>query len=305
MPNVTIAKGLNLFYRKSGSGDRHLLLIHGNTASSLWWERVMGTCPGGPAWPPTSAAAATATSRAAAGPSPTWGTTSTSSCRPSASGGHRGRPLAGRRGGQQLAVDHPELVERLVLVNSAEPAGLVTPPERYAQLEAAIRQPELLKMALAAMMPTAPKDEFYHRLLEESVTKSAGALIPNGRALDNMNLVEQVKGIRVPVLILYGQQDALITLEMMQRANHRFRAPPWRCGRRSATPPRWRIPSGLPAGWRRSWACETHGSRRNAGAPVRGPGPLLVFSAKSLTRGLRRIDEVLNLGSFRRVRTFG
>lgn len=224
MPNVTIAKGLNLFYRKSGSGDRHLLLIHGNTASSLWWEKVMGLLPEGvTAWAPDLRGCGDSDKPEGGWTMADLGDDVFQFCE--AVGIRRATVVGHSLGGavaQQLTVDHPELVERLVLVNSAEPAGLVTAPERYAQLEVAIRQPELLKMALAAMMPTAPKDEFYHRLLEESVTKSAGALIPNGRALDNMNLVEQVKGIRVPVLILYGQQDALITLEMMQRANQQI-----------------------------------------------------------------------------------
>lgn len=224
MPTVKIAKGLNLFYRKSGTGDRILLLVHGNNATSLWWERVMGLLPEGiTAYAPDLRQCGDSDH-----PGGEWSMADLADDIyqfTQAVGIKRATVVGHSLGGgivQQLTVDHPELVERMVMVNSAEPAGLVTPPDRYAQLAYAITQPQILKMALGAMMPSAPKDEFYERVLEESAAKSATALIPNGHALDNMNLVKEVAGIKVPVLILYGQQDQLITMEMMQRANQQI-----------------------------------------------------------------------------------
>lgn len=224
MPTAKLAKGLNLFYRKSGSGDRTLLLIHGNNASSLWWEKVMALLPAGiTAYAPDLRQCGDSDhpggewSMADLGDDIYQFTQAVGITKATVVGHSLGGAIA-----QQLTVDHPELVERVVLVNSAEPAGLVTPPDRYAQLAFAITQPQILKMALGAMMPSAPKDEFYERVLEESAAKSATALIPNGHALDKMNLVKEVAGIKVPVLILYGQKDALITPEMMERAHQQI-----------------------------------------------------------------------------------
>lgn len=224
MPSVQIPNGLNLFYRESGSGDRVLLLIHGNLSSSLWWERVMPLMPAGvKVYAPDLRGCGESDKPEAA-----WSlqelaediyqfTQAVGVDRATVVGHSLGGAVA-----QQLTVSHPELVERLLLLNSAEPAGLKTPEEKYAQLEALAGQPQILKMALAAMMPTAPKDSFYDRLLEESVARSAGAMVRNGRALDGMDLVDAVAQIRVPVLILYGKQDGLITLEMMERANQQI-----------------------------------------------------------------------------------
>ena len=219
MPAIKIANGLQIFYRERGTGDRVVLFIHGNAASSLWWERIMEGLPEG--------MRAVAPDLRGCGdsdkPAPVWSmkdlaedvyqfTQALGLTRFTLVGHSLGGGVA-----QYLTVDHPEAVEKLMLINSAPAEGLKTPPERYAQLEVAVKMPDILKMALAAMMPTAPKDEYYARLLEESAAKSAAALIPNGHALDAMDLTVQAKSIKAPTLILYGRKDMLVTLEMMER----------------------------------------------------------------------------------------
>ncbi|MFZ5825246.1 MAG: alpha/beta fold hydrolase [Bacillota bacterium] len=224
MPTVRLDSGLNLFYRESGSGDRVLLLIHGNLASSIWWDRVMALLPAGiKAYAPDLRGYGDSDK-----PEGEWSMHDLADdiyrfAR--AVGIERATVVGHSMGGgvaQQLTVEHPALVERLVLLNSAEPAGLQTPPEKYAQIEAMARQPETVKMVLGMMAPTAPKDEFYARVMEESVAKSAGSWIRGGYALDRMNLVEQVGSIAVPVLILFGQKDILITPEMMERTHRQI-----------------------------------------------------------------------------------
>ena len=224
MAAVTLANGLRIFYRERGQGGQTVLLIHGNTASSLWWERVMEHLPGDVCLLAPDLRGCGDSDK----PAPPWSIADLAEDVyqfTQAMGVQRCFVVGHSLGGgvaMQLAVAHPELVERLVLINSAPAEGLVTPPERYAQLEVAVKMPEVLKAALAMMMPTAPQDEFYHTVMEESVKKSAGALIPNGRALDVMNLVEQVAGLRAPTLIIYGQKDGLVTLDMMERTRDRI-----------------------------------------------------------------------------------
>lgn len=219
MATAALPNGLRMYYRERGRGEQTILLIHGNCASSLWWERVMAHLP--------ETARVLAPDLRGCGdsdkPAPPWSIADLAEDLyqfTQAVGVERcfvaGHSLGGAVA-MQLAVAHPDLVERLVLINSAPAEGLVTPPERYAQLEAAVKMPAALKAALALMMPTAPQDEFYQTLLEESVQKSAGALIPNGRALDVMNLADEVANLRAPTLIIYGRQDGLVTLDMMER----------------------------------------------------------------------------------------
>src|SRR5690606_15542651 len=122
MPNVRIAKGLNLHYRKRGSGDRHLLLVHGNTASSLWWEKVMDLLPDGvTAWAPDLRGCGDSDKPEGGWTMADLGDDVFQFCQ--AVGIQRATVVGHSLGGavaQQLTVDHPEPVERLVLVNSAE-----------------------------------------------------------------------------------------------------------------------------------------------------------------------------------------
>lgn len=224
MPSVRIAKGLNLSYREAGSGDRVLLLIHGNVASSAWWERAIALLPAGVKvyapdlrscgdsdrfegdWTIQDLADDIAQFAAAVG---------------IASATVVGHSLGGSIA-QQLAVAHPALVERLFLINSAPPSGLQLPEAQYAQIKGMAQQPELVKMILGAMAPTAPRDEFWEFIATESVTKSLDAWLPNGYALFHKNLVNQVAEIRVPVLILYGEKDMLVTRAMAEQTQQQI-----------------------------------------------------------------------------------
>lgn len=220
MPGVRIAKAWTLYYRECGAGDRILLLIHGNTASSLWWERVMAYLPPGiravapdlrlcgdsdkPDGPVSMADLADDLYQF---------TRALGLARFTVVGHSAGGAVA-----QQLTTDHPELVERLVLINSGPAEGMSFLEPALPQLELFARQPEILKAGLAACMPSAPKDEFIDRLIEESVAKSSGAYVPFSRALIAMNLTEAVKAINAPVLIIYGlMNDPIVKLEMMER----------------------------------------------------------------------------------------
>ncbi len=224
MPTVTLPKGLEIFYRESGSGDRTLLLIHGNVASSIWWERVIALLPAG-----VKVYAPDLRNCGDSGHTETnWSIHDLADDIfqfAQAVGMGRATVVGHSLGGavaQQLTIEHPELVERLLLLNPAEPAGLQVPEATYAQIEAIKNTPAVVKMALGAMAPTAPKDDFLAKILEESAAKSTSGWAQNGRALASMDLVSEVVGIKVPVLIIRGAQDALITAEMMERAQQQI-----------------------------------------------------------------------------------
>lgn len=219
MPSVRIAGGLNIYYRESGNGPQTVLLIHGNVASSLWWERVMGLLPPGVRTVAPDLRGCGDSDK----PAPPWSMADLAEDIDQfmeAVGLRKAVVVGHSLGGGvalHLAVAHPKAVEKLVLINPAPAEGLVTPAAAYAQIAVMAKSPEMTKMALAAMMPTAPKDEYYTRLLDESVAKSVGAWIPNGHALDAMNLTAEAGTIQAPTLIVYGRQDILVKLEMMER----------------------------------------------------------------------------------------
>ncbi|HLO02501.1 MAG TPA: alpha/beta hydrolase [Symbiobacteriaceae bacterium] len=214
MPLVQLSNGMELFYREAGAGERTLLLLHGNTASSLWWERVIPHLPSG--WrilAPDLRGCGDSTK-----PAGEWTMSDLAQDVALFLGAMEldqavivGHSLAGGIA-LQVAAEYPALVERLVLINSAPIDGLRLGPEAYVEVPEAV-----LRYALGLMMPTAPKDEFYERLVEESVTKSGPARIRHGRALYEMDLSGVASSLRQPTLVLWGAQDPLVTRAMMER----------------------------------------------------------------------------------------
>lgn len=218
MPSIQLKNGLNMCYRESGAGDRVWLFIHGNVASSRWWEKVMAELPAG--------VRAVAPDLRGCGdsdkPDGHWSMADLGDDVyqfTQALGIRRAAVIGHSLGGSvalQLAVDHPDLISHLVVINSAPADGLQLPEASYAQVEQFAKSPDITKAALGMMMPTAPKDQLYAQLLDDGV-KSAGAWLRNGYALRDMNLVAQAAALKVPALVLYGKQDALVTSEMAER----------------------------------------------------------------------------------------
>jgi len=219
MPTIRLANGLDVFYRETGRGNRVLLLIHGNVTSSLSWERVMQALPAGVRAVAPDLRGCGDTAK----PDGDW------SMLDLAEDAYEftralglgictvvGHSLGGSIA-LQLTVSHPEVVEGLVFINSAPAEGLQLSEERYAQVAAMSQMPDMIRLALGAMMPTALKDEYYDRLIAESVAKSAGAWLRNGYALRDMNLVNEARAVRVPALVLYGTKDVLVPHSMAER----------------------------------------------------------------------------------------
>lgn len=219
MPSIRLANGQEISYRESGSGDRTILFIHGNSAFSLWWERVMQHLPGG--WRAVAPDLRGCGDSAKPAKDWTWQELCGDIHLFAEALGLRQVVLVGHSLGgtiaQQVAADHPKLVSRLVIINPGPPEGLHFDEVWYQRADMLVKMPDMMKMALAATMPTAPKDEFYTRLLDESIAKSLSAWLPNTRALEATgDLPERVKGIAAPTLIIYGKQDMLITPAMVE-----------------------------------------------------------------------------------------
>lgn len=219
MATIQIPSGLSLFYREQGSGDKVILMVHGNLASSRWWERVMAGLPVGVRVLAPDLRGCGDSDK----PEGLWSMADLAEdlhqfmqalgiSRCAVVGHSLGGGLA-----QQFAVDHPEAVSHLVLINSAPPNGLQTPEAVLAKIEVWAGMPDVIKGALAPMMPAAPKDQFLADLLEDAAVKSNGAWVRNGRALNRMDVTAQVARLKVPTLVIYGQQDPLVTLAMAEQ----------------------------------------------------------------------------------------
>lgn len=219
MPFVRTPGGLRLFYQEQGRGNRCVLLVHGNLASSRWWERVMVHLPDDLHVVAPDLRGCGQSDK----PSDLWSMSDLAgdlfhlierlglAC-PAVVGHSLGGGVA-----MQLMAEYPERVDRALLVNSAPADGLQLPEERYGQIQVWATMPDVIRGALKAMMPTAPDDGYRATLLDDSLNHSVGAWLPNGRALQRMNVADRLAALSIPTLVLYGGLDPLVTREMAER----------------------------------------------------------------------------------------
>lgn len=216
MPHLTI-NGANLYYEKAGAGERTLVLIHGNVASARWWDPIFE--------PLAKQYTVIRVDLRGCGQSEPAGGNSIQQYAADVQGilqalGHSKATFVGHSMGgaitMELAVTAPEWVEAMVLVNTAPAEGLVTPEERKPLLEMMIRDRNLMKMALAAVMPTAASGEFFEALVDDAMI-AGPTTVPNYTSLGETDYRPRLAECQIPTLIVYGTQDSLISLEMMER----------------------------------------------------------------------------------------
>ncbi|MFW5826242.1 MAG: alpha/beta fold hydrolase [bacterium] len=198
-----------------------ILYIHGNTGCNLWFERVMDI-PG---------------RRTIALDLPNFGRSARideadidryAAC---VAGFIReldlGSPVVvahslGGAVGIALAVNHPELVSRLMLVDSAAPDGLTTPEEHYGVIELYRTSRSLMKKALAAVTPTLDDNAFLNRLADNAMLMNPIAFTGNARALERFDYTGRTQAYTGPVRVVVGRKDTIITEEMAKRTADAF-----------------------------------------------------------------------------------
>ena len=113
-----------------------------------------------------------------------------------------------------LAVRYPELVGRLLLVDSAPLDGLHTPEEYYPVIETYKTDRSLLKKALSTVTPTLNDDAILEELTTNAMKMNPIAFAGNPRSLDRFDYRDRSREVTVPVLVVRGEQDVLITDQM-------------------------------------------------------------------------------------------
>jgi len=206
---------LTLYYVERGAG-RPVLWIHGNWGSSRWFDKVMDM-PG---------------FRHVALDLPNFGRSQAldGDCdidryadavydfmialkleKPILVGHSLGGTVA-----MTVAVKHPEAVAALVLVDSAAPSGLVTPPAHYPVLEMIGTNRPLLEQALRGVAPTIKDEAFFQSLVDDALLMAAPARSGNAVALERFNLTGATAAFTKPVLVVWGRKDAIVTEAMVK-----------------------------------------------------------------------------------------
>jgi len=218
--SVTV-EGTRISYRVGGTG-KPVLCIHGNTGSKLWYERAMqieGARVVAPDMPNFGDSDHIDTAdidryadhmrdfiRALELPQPL--------------------PVVGHSLGgavaMSLAVRNPEMVEKLMLVDSAPPGGLKTPEEHYPIIEQYKSNRELMLQALGAVTPTLNDPAFLERLADEAMKMNPIAFSGNARALERFDYRGRTESFTAPVTVVVGDQDALITPDVARATGESF-----------------------------------------------------------------------------------
>lgn len=114
---------------------------------------------------------------------------------------------------QLFAAEAPDTLRGLVLVDSAAPSGLKTPEERYRGLELLRNNRPLMTQALSpAIGQRLPA--YLDALIDDALAMRPPAFVGNARALEKHNVINALRQVRCPVLVVRGTSDYLITQEM-------------------------------------------------------------------------------------------
>lgn len=233
MPEIEV-NGVPLYYRDEGPGgpagtgtgtsvgasraDEVVVLVHGNVASSRWWEKVIpGLCGGYRVIAPDLRGFGRSGK-------PGHGYTIRQYAADLAAlaevlGLSAAHWVGHSLGGSvvlQLALDHPERARSLCLIDPGPAEGLLTPEERFPLLALTARNRDYMKAALAGIAAGAPRDAYFEALVDDAMA-AGEVLVPNARDLNAWNVQARLGEIRVSALIVQGEQDPLVPLEAVRR----------------------------------------------------------------------------------------
>jgi branched-chain amino acid transport system permease protein len=211
---ITVAD-TSIYIRESAATDESLptlLCIHGNLGSGRWFEHVLDAYPG----------------RAVAPDMPNFGRSDHIDdwsmpayanwirAIADALGTERAVILGHSLGGavaMELLASHPELVERLILVDSSPIDGLFTPKEHYPAIEAYKADKAILAQALKTVVPMIKDEAFFAQLVDDAWKMNRDCFIGHAEELGKADFTTRLRGASVPVAVMRGAHDILITDE--------------------------------------------------------------------------------------------
>lgn len=209
-----VVRGTAIHVRESdgGAGYPPLLCIHGNLGSGRWFEPFAADYPGrviAPDMPNFGASAHIGEWSIEA-----YGRWIGAIC--DELGITRAVVLGHSLGGavaMELLATRPALVERLILVDSSPVEGLFTPPEYYPAIEAYKADKSVLAQALRTVVPYVSDEEFFGLLVDDAWKMNRDCFIGHAETLGTADYRTRLRDVSVPVHVLYGAHDVLITDE--------------------------------------------------------------------------------------------
>ncbi|KWT85148.1 alpha/beta fold hydrolase [Candidatus Magnetominusculus xianensis] len=207
------SKGDEVGYLKHGSGPRKVIFIHGNLASSLWWRKSLQLIrPGYEAYAldlPGSGGTPETRSRHTLDYLASFVNDFADALRLNRfylAGHSMGGGIA-----QLFAINYPEKIEKLVLINSIAMDGLALGFDYDDNMMRAIMQNEpMLRHWLRAVMPGMSDDEMFEQILAHALKSSEQVFVEHPRAMSEANWTDRIHKIKCPALFIHGAWDDLI-----------------------------------------------------------------------------------------------
>jgi branched-chain amino acid transport system permease protein len=114
-----------------------------------------------------------------------------------------------------LSVKYPDLPGALMLIDSSSIKGLITPEEAYPIIEMYKVDYNLLKSALASIMPGINEERLVE-LTDMALLMNHDSYSGHARSLERFDLSNKAEKMKCPVLFIRGAGDFLITQKMAE-----------------------------------------------------------------------------------------
>jgi 3-oxoadipate enol-lactonase len=243
MPFIQIPK-LNIHYEAVGTGSKVLVMVHGNFASWQWWRPVMDRLPPGYRAYTPDLRGCGETDQPADGYSVEQLAADLYHF-VTQLGLSRFHLVGHSLGGAvslQFALDHSPMVQSLLLVAPAPAEGMsflrvgqsrgalmshLVDPQRETSLDWIESNYRLLRTlganrpwlrrALRRVAPTLNGTAPFKVLVDDAARMAPEALVGYFQSLDTWNVQARLHRLKVPVLILAGEQDVLVPLAALER----------------------------------------------------------------------------------------
>ena len=204
-----------------------LLCIHGNLGSGRWFEALLADYPGAAVAPDLpNFAESDHIDGCSMSVYADWLAAIADELGVGGGGSHGRAVVVGHSLGGAVAMEllclRPQIVGRLILVDSSPVEGLHTPKEHYPAIEAYKADKAVLASALKGMVPTLADDELFALLVDDAWKMNRDCFIGHAEALGQADYRERLKDTLIPVHVVRGEADPLITAERAQAAAEFF-----------------------------------------------------------------------------------
>ena len=213
---------LRMHFRSHGDpAGMPLLFLHGGFASSRWWEPLFELLPSEFNAVAPDLRGCGCTDKPAAGYAIDSQAADVAAFVETL--GLRDFDIVAHAAGGAIAIEyllsHPDNARSLVLVDSVPIEGVFTPLEAIALLDRMQTDRALLREALTLLAPAlaASADPLFAMLVEDAAAMAPAAFTEVAVALGQWNRFADARALTLPTLLLWGDQDPIVTREAMTR----------------------------------------------------------------------------------------